>query len=286
MKLKQIFSTVTNLFLVIGMILLTLLVTVITEGRTVFIRTVKLMCGVIIGIIILFLIYNFIKNKNEREREEEEENEREKINDILSRVQIKMKDDIEIYQGEVELKIQNIDKNFQKEEFNEFAKMIFSKVQQAFNKRDYKDIRLFESKELFERHKIQIKGYLENKTINVKDIINIFYAKIYKFKQTIDRDILIVILKAELNEYIVDENNKKIVNGSNRKKIQYYKMEFIRKKGVKTLKSANNLKTINCPNCGGPSKIIFAGECPYCGSIIIEGKHSWILNSLELLKEI
>jgi len=286
MKLKQFFIIVTNFFLLVGIILLLLVIAFITVKRAVFIRIVKIICGTIISISILFLIYNRIKSEKEARKEQEEEEEREKINDMLSRVQIKVKDDIEIYQGEVELKIQKIDKNFQKEEFNEFAKMIFSKVQQAFNKRDYKDIRLFESKELFENHKTQIEDCLGNKTINVKEIINIFYAKIYRFKQTIDKDILISILKAELNEYVIDENNKKIVNGSNRKKVQYYKMEFIRKKGVKTPNSANNLKTINCPNCGGPSKIIFAGECLYCGSIIIEGKHSWILNSLELLKEI
>lgn len=286
MSFKKIFNVVTIMFSLVGVILLMLLFSFVTAKRTVFIRNVKIICGVIIGGIILFVLYNIIKNKKESDKEEDEHEEREKINNMLGRVQIKMKDDIEIYQGEVELKIQTIDKNFQKEQFNEFAKMIFTKVQQAFNKRNYKEIRLFESKELFENHKMQIQNLLQNKRINVKDILNIFYAKIYRFKQTVDKDILIVILRAQVNEYEIDEKSKEIISGDNREKIQYYKMEFIRKKGVKTPNSANNLKTINCPNCGGPSKIIFAGECPYCGSIIIEGKHSWILNSLELLKEI
>ena len=68
-------------------------------------------------LIILFVLYSIIKNKKEKEKEEEESQEREKINNMLGRLQIKMNDDIEIYQGEVELEIQKTDKNFQKEQF-------------------------------------------------------------------------------------------------------------------------------------------------------------------------
>lgn len=284
--LNKIFSKITNFFLIIAIIGLMLLVTFLTVNYSTFVKIVKLTSVVVIGLLIFFLMYRKINQMKEVYEEERIEEDKQQIMDTLNRVQKKMKNDIEIYQGPVEQKIQKVDKNFQKEEFNELAKMLFMKVQQAFNKRNDDEIKIFESRELFEQHKIQIQNCIDNKTINVKDGINILYAKIYDFKQTIDKDILIVILKACLKEYVVDEKNGEILGGDkNREKVQYYKMEFIRKKGVKTPDSVNHLRTINCPKCGGPSQIVFAGECPYCGSVIFEGRHSWLLNGLELLKE-
>ena len=283
---NKTFIQITNFFLIIAIIGLMLLITFLTVRYSIFIKIVKITCIATICVFIVFLAYNKI-NQLEAEKEEERiQDDRNQIIDTMLRVQEKMENEIEIYQGPVEQKIQKVDKNFQKEEFNELAKMLFMKVQQAFNKRSLDEIKIFESRELFEQHKIQIQNHIDNKTINVKDGINILYAKIYDFRQTVDKDILIVILKTCLNEYVINEKSKEIINGGNKQKEQYYKMEFIRKKGVKTQENVNHLKTINCPNCGGPSQIVFAGECPYCGSIIYEGRHNWLLNGLELLKEI
>ena len=284
--INKTFTKITNVFLIIAIIGLMLLITFLTVRYSVFIKIVKTASIATICFLIIYLIYNKINQVEEEKEEERIQEDRNQIIDTMLRVQEKMENEIEIYQGPVEEKIQKVDKNFQKEEFNELAKMLFMKVQQAFNKRSLDEIKIFESRELFEQHKIQIQNQIENKTINVKDGINILYAKIYNFRQTVDKDILIVILKAGLNEYLVDEKSREIISGSNKQKEQYYKMEFIRKRGVKTQDNVNHLKTINCPNCGGPSQIIFAGECPYCGSIIYEGRHNWILNGLELLKEI
>ena len=284
--LDRIFSKVTNIFLTIAIVVLILVVIYLTVNRYVFEKIVKTASIATIILLILFLTYRKVNQREEESEEEAMEKDKQQILEAMRRVQKKMENDIEIYQGPVEQKIQEVDKNFQKEEFNELAKMLFMKVEQAFNKRDYDEIRTFESRELFEQHKIQIQNCIDNKTINVKNGINIIYAKIYDFRQTVDKDILIVILKACLKEYVVDEKSGEILSGNNREKVQYYKMEFIRKKGVKTQDSVNHLKTINCPNCGGPFQIVFVGECPYCGSIIMEGRHNWLLNDLELLKEI
>lgn len=258
----------------------------LTKGYYACIRMLKFVTVIAITFFSIVFVKRIIDNKKCSEEEQRQLEENEATIETMDRVKQKLEDEFEIYQGPVEQRIQKIDKNFLKEDFNQFSKMIFMKLMQAFNKRDYKEIKLFESSELFEQHRIKIQNTIDNNVINVKNQISIIYSKIYNFSQKGDLDILTVILKASLQEYTVDENTKDIINGNNKEKIQYYQMEFIRKKGVKTLKSVNHLKAINCPSCGGPAQIVHAGECPYCGSIIMEGKHSWILNDLRLIKEL
>lgn len=279
-------SNIINFFLIIMITILSFIIIYLTFGYYTSVKIIKLVSLILIGFFCLVFIRNKIYDIKYKEEEKMKLEEQEANLARLERVRQKLEDDFEIYQGPVEQKIQKVDKNFLKEDFNQFSEMIFMKLMQAFNKRDYKEIKLFESKELFEKHRIEIQHNIDNKIINIKDQISIIYSKIYNFRQKGDLDILTVILKCAMQEYTVDENTKDIINGNNKEKIQYYQMEFIRKKGVKTLKSVNHLKAINCPSCGGPAQIIFAGECPYCGSIIMEGKHSWILNDLKLIKEL
>ena len=113
------------------------------------------------------------------------------------------------------------------------------------------EIRPFESDELFEQHKMQIDGYIRSNTINVMDRICVLYSKLYKFEQTGDKDILDVVIKARMSDYIIDATTKEVVKGDKEtERIKFYKLEFIRKTGVKTKPEEPGINDTNCPNCG------------------------------------
>ena len=183
---------------------------------------------------------------------------------------------------EIENKVKAIDELFNKDDFKSWAKDLFIKLQYAWTARDWSVIRCFESNELFELHSTQLQGYINNKQINVLERVAVNEATLYNFRQSGDKDILEVLLKTKMIDYIIDEDTKQVLKGSKDKNLyNTYKLTFMRKTGVKTKPGENTVNTTNCPNCGAPTKITSSGECEYCGSVITTGEYDWVLTGLE-----
>ena len=179
-------------------------------------------------------------------------------------------------------KLKAIDPEFNKEEFIAWSKTLFVKLQQAWTARDWEVIRTFETKELFEQHKSQLQGYIDNNTINVMDRICVNYAKLYQFKQEGGQDILTVELNSRMKDYIIDATTKKVLQGDKvTERTNTYLLTFVRTTGVVTQKATGEVETTNCPNCGAPTKITSAGKCEYCGSVITTDTHDWALANLQ-----
>lgn len=114
------------------------------------------------------------------------------------------------------------------------------------------------------------------------DRIAVNYANLYSFEQDDDKDILQVVLNSSMADYIIEEGTNKVILGDKTtRRTKSYLLTFIRKKGVVTAESTDEVKTTNCPNCGAPTKITSSGKCEYCGSVITTGNHDWVLSNLE-----
>ena len=178
--------------------------------------------------------------------------------------------------------IKAIDPLFSEEEFLSWTKDLYVKMQHAWTERKWEEMRPLETEKLFEQHNAQIQEYIRNKTINVVERIAVNYATIYSFRQTEEKDIVDVALKATKRDYIIDEKTGNVVQGNkNQDRITVYKMTFERTKGTLTAKGEEKLDTKNCPNCGAPLKLTSSGKCEYCGSIVSTGVHDWVLSNLE-----
>lgn len=185
-------------------------------------------------------------------------------------------------EADIVAKLKAIDPEFNKEEFIAWSKTLFVKLQQAWTARDWEVIRTFETKELFEQHKSQLQGYIDNNTINVMDRICVNYAKLYQFKQEGGQDILTVELNSRMKDYIIDATTKKVLQGDKvTERTNTYLLTFVRTTGVVTQKATGEVETTNCPNCGAPTKITSAGKCEYCGSVITTDTHDWALANLQ-----
>ena len=112
--------------------------------------------------------------------------------------------------------------------------------------------------------------------------ICVLSVKLADFKQTGNKDVLTVVLKSRMNDYIIEETTGKIVKGDKTTdRYSTYKLDFIRTTGEKTKPGSIEINTTNCPNCGAPTQITSSGKCEYCGSVITTGEHSWALSNLE-----
>ena len=184
------------------------------------------------------------------------------------------------------VKIKAIDPMFSEEKFLAWAKDLYVKLQHAWTEREWEEMRPFETEELFEQHSAQIQEYIKNNTINVVDRIAVNYATIYGFRQTEDKDIVEVALKATKKDYIINATTREVVEGNrDQYRITVYKMTFERTKGKLTEAGKEDLDARNCPNCGAPLNITSAGRCEYCGSIVTTGVHDWVLSGLEPLRK-
>ena len=189
-------------------------------------------------------------------------------------------------EAEIEAKIKETDPMFNKEEFNSMARDLFVKLQKNWMARDWSELRVFETNELFEQHKNQLQELIDKGQINVMERICVLSSELMSFEQSGDKDILSVRLKSRMVDYIIDEKTEKIVAGDKSKEIySTHKLTFIRKTGVKTKEGTDKVNTTNCPNCGAPTQITSAGKCKYCGSVITTGEFSWVLSELTILSQ-
>lgn len=192
--------------------------------------------------------------------------------------------DVPVTHTEAE-KIKQIDPMFSEEDFVSWTKDLYVKMQHAWTDRKWEEIRPLETEKLFEQHNAQLQDLIKNKKINVVEQIAVNYATILSFRQTEDKDIVDVALKATKKDYVIDETTKNVLQGNkNQDRITVYKMTFERTKGTLTKKGTEKLDAKNCPNCGAPLKITSSGKCEYCGSIVSTGVHDWVLSNIEPLR--
>ena len=177
--------------------------------------------------------------------------------------------------------IRAIDPNFSSDKFIGFAREVFMKIQEAWTAKDWKVIRPFESENLFNQHKQQLDEYIRLKKTNVVEKIAIKHCSLQSFKQDGDKEVLTVLLNAVMRDYVIDDETKKVLESDpNRDWYMRYEMVFNRKAGVKTEAGKKGNSITNCPNCGAPTEVTSSGQCTYCGSVITNGEHDWVLTDI------
>ena len=181
----------------------------------------------------------------------------------------------------VAAQIQAIDPAFSSDKFIGFAREVFMKIQEAWTAKDWKPIRPFESETLFNQHKQQLDEYIRLKKTNVVEKIAIKHCSLNSFQQDGDKEVLKVYLNAVMRDYVIDDETKQVLESDpNRDWYMKYEMVFNRKAGVKTDPGKKGNTITNCPNCGAPTEITSSGQCAYCGSVITNGEHDWVLTDI------
>lgn len=181
----------------------------------------------------------------------------------------------------VAAEIQSLDPNFSSDKFVGFAREVFMKIQEAWTTKDWRPIRPFESEALFNQHKQQLDEYTRLGKTNVVEKIGIKHCSLHEFRQDGDKEVLTVWLNAIMRDYVIDDATKKVLESDpNRDWFMKYEMVFNRKAGLKTEAGKKGTSITNCPNCGAPTEVTSAGQCTYCGSVITNGEHDWVLTDI------
>ncbi len=224
----------------------------------------------LIVVVAIIILYHMMKKKS---------NSTEAINKSVN--QQAANDFVFDNSAAVAAQIQEIDPAFSADKFNGFAREVFMKIQEAWTTKDWKPIRPFESETLFNQHKQQLDDFIRLKKTNVVEKITIKHCSLHEFKQDGDKEVLTVWLNALMRDYVIDDETKKVLESDpERDWYMKYVMIFNRKAGVKTDPGKKGNTITNCPNCGAPTEITSSGQCAYCGSVITNGEHDWVLTDI------
>jgi len=226
-------------------------------------------------VFVILLIYVLIKRKKHKKQASDPGYINQQVN---QQAQSEVTMD---YTNVVATEIQAIDPNFSSDKFIGFAREVFMKIQEAWTTKDWKPIRPFESETLFNQHKQQLDEYIRLGKTNVIEKIGIKHCSLHSFKQDGDKEVLTVWLNAVLRDYVIDDATKKVLESDpNRDWYMKYEMVFNRKAGLKTDPGKKGNAITNCPNCGAPTEVTSSGQCTYCGSVITNGEHDWVLTDI------
>lgn len=170
------------------------------------------------------------------------------------------------------------DPDFSATDFRAYVSELYITLQEAWEAKDWKTIRPFESNSLFLMHQKQLQEYIDHRKTNHLDMQDVREVTIADYVVSATQEIMTVRVNACCVDYITSDRSGRVISG-NKETLheRSYCFEFIRAKGVKTV--ANQaLMSVKCPNCGAPLNIADNGECEYCHSVVTNGKYGWLLN--------
>lgn len=227
----------------------------------------------IIVVIIIVLVFMFIKKKGGGMLEMPAQQE----------IAAAVKDPAYLRQALAELKAR--DPDFSEDLFITRINNMFIQLQEAWQAKDWKKVRPFESDELFNQHARQLQELIDSRTTNVVDDIGILRTQISDYHDNGATESLDVYMRVRYKDYIIDDNTGKVVEGDpNREYFMEYELVMSRKKGVAT-RLAQNTVVSTCPNCGANVSINASGECEYCNSVVSNGDFDWVLTRMEVLSQ-
>lgn len=174
--------------------------------------------------------------------------------------------------------IQVHDPNFSAAKFKAYVGEVYLTLQDAWEAKQWKNIRVMESDALFNMHNRQIQEFIDKGWTNYMERQDVRKVEFAAYTRDDNYEVLVVRLQAALIDYTKADENGKLIDGSETiLQERSYRLEFIRKKGVLS-NVAETVQVSNCPNCGAPNALTSAGECEYCHSLITNGEYGWILN--------
>ncbi len=192
-------------------------------------------------------------------------------------------------QGEIDnglAKLKEQDPEFSREAFLERVSNMYVQLQDAWEAKKWEPIRIMMTDALYNQFKRQLDEYIRNNQTNHVDRIAVLSSQIIGYRQDEANDIIKVLLKTRIVDYVVNDADGSLVSGDrSREKFMTYEWTLIRAKGVKTAHD-QGVNQVNCPSCGAPMSINQSGQCEYCGNVLTSGQYDWIISAIRGVSQV
>ena len=183
-------------------------------------------------------------------------------------------------------KLREQDPDFSREAFLERVSNMYVQLQEAWEAKKWEPIRIMMTDALYNQFKRQLDEYIRNNHTNHVDRIAVLSAEIIGYRQDEVNDIIKVLLKTRIVDYVENDADGSLVSGDrSREKFMTYEWTLIRAKGVKTAHDPG-VSQVNCPSCGAPMSVNQSGKCEYCGSVLTSGQYDWIISAIRGISQV
>jgi predicted lipid-binding transport protein (Tim44 family) len=174
--------------------------------------------------------------------------------------------------------IKERDQNFDENVFLDRAQTAFFKIQQAWEARNQDLARDVMTDSLYQRHKLQTDQLIADHQIDVLQNIVIGNARIVDVKAGRPFDSITVAFTASMTDYTVDEQTRRIVDGSQYPQTFSEYWTFIRRSDARS-QAGQTALAATCPSCGAPLQVS-GGKCDYCGAYVRTSSADWVVDSI------
>lgn len=173
------------------------------------------------------------------------------------------------------------DPNFNEQALCEKVGNDYIRMQDAWESKNWEPMRAIMTDALYQQMARQLEELRAARQTNHVDRIAVLDARIRRYTQEGDNDVLVVRLATRICDYTTDDATGQIIRGSQNKELfMTYDWKLIRDKNQTTPETAV-MTAINCPNCGAPLEVNHTGKCPYCGTVVTLSPHDWALSLIK-----
>ena len=131
-----------------------------------------------------------------------------------------------------------------------------------------------------------LRGYAERGETNVVERIAVLDVTPLGFRQTGGDDLITLRLRTRITDYTVKDDTQELVRGSRgQEKFMTYEWDLLRPTGTKTAGDGGGTKRITCPACGAPLDVNASARCSYCGAVVQQQAHSWVLSAIRGVRQ-
>ena len=167
------------------------------------------------------------------------------------------------------------DPAFNQEAFLEAVNKAFFVVQEAWMDRKPEMSRQVMADGIWQQHKVQIEGYINEHKRNVLEDLAVGDLTILSAHSDQTYDTITVRVLAACADYDVNDDGK-VIRGN--KKVEQWQEDWtFQRSSTATTKPGAGTLNSKCPNCGAPLNVDLQGVCGYCHQPIMSGKYDWVL---------
>lgn len=174
------------------------------------------------------------------------------------------------------------DYNFSEAMFQEKVAKMYVDMQAAWQAKNFEPMRPYFTEELYTQFARQLKeGFIDRGLTNKVERISVLDARIMGFRQDDRNDAVVVRLNTRIVDYVVRDSDGSVVRGdSSRELFMDYEWTLIRPKGQVT-PTDEELNSMHCPSCGAPVDINRSAVCEYCGTVLVNAEHDWVISQIK-----
>lgn len=183
-------------------------------------------------------------------------------------------------------KINSTDPYFDSAQFKSKVTNMYISLQEAWEQKNWKIARPFESDQLFRVHSNQLMEYIQKEQTNVMDRVCVNAVDLLSYNEYPSSGTaqIRVKIKASQIDYIKDDRTNRILMGNPKfSQSCIYEWVLVRSLNVKSNTSNSGTEATCCPSCGAPLSIGMAGTCEYCNANVTTGQYDWVLNEIRKL---